>query len=136
MDRSIRYSRTADGMDVAHWSHGDGHPLVAMPSLPWSHIQLEWKIPSMRSWYEAMGRGRRLVRYDGRGFGLGVAYVPNLGIQAADTVKIFTTDFETADIATSRRLSLWNAPLGRVRFELYQLQRRLLDKILHDILIA
>ena len=65
-----RYSRTHDGVNIAHWSLGEGQALVALPSLPWSHIQMEWEIPAVRKWYEAIGRGRRLIRYDGRGFGL------------------------------------------------------------------
>ena len=70
MDPAIRFSRTSNGVNIASWAIGEGPTLVAMPSLPWSHIQMEWSIPAMRSWYELIAQGRRLVRYDGRGFGL------------------------------------------------------------------
>ena len=36
-----------------------------------------------------------------------VAVVPNLKSQISGTMNIFSADFETADIATSRRLTLW-----------------------------
>ncbi len=81
MEPTIRYSRTDDGFDIAHWAIGEGPNLVAMPSLPWSHIQLEWSIPAARAWYEAIGRGRRLVRYDGRGFGLSSRDVSEVSLE-------------------------------------------------------
>ena len=69
MEPSVRYGRTSDDVNIAFWTMGDGAPLVAMPSMPWSHLQLEWSIPELRRWYEELGRGRMLLRYDGRGFG-------------------------------------------------------------------
>jgi O-antigen ligase len=44
-----------------------------------------------------------------------VAFVPNLKTQISGTMKIFSTDFETADIATSRRLTLWKTGAGIAR---------------------
>jgi class 3 adenylate cyclase len=82
VDPPIRFGRTDDGLDIAYWNVGDGPTLVAMPSLPWSHIQLEWGIPSIRAWYQAIGRGRRLVRYDGRGFGLSAREVPEFSLES------------------------------------------------------
>ncbi len=70
MEAPIQYVHTSDGVDIAFWSIGEGPALVAMPSFPWSHLQEEWSIPEVAHWYGALGRGRRLVRYDGRGFGL------------------------------------------------------------------
>jgi class 3 adenylate cyclase/pimeloyl-ACP methyl ester carboxylesterase len=82
MERPIRFSRTHDGFDIAYWAMGEGPALVAMPSLPWSHIEREWSIPAVRSWYEAVGWGRRLVRYDGRGFGLSTRDVPEVSLES------------------------------------------------------
>ncbi len=45
-------------------------PIVHMPWLPWSHVQLEWQNPEMQRWYEALMQESCLVRYDGRGTGL------------------------------------------------------------------
>lgn len=66
----IQYAKTSDGLSIAHWAMGEGPPLVVMPATPFTHIELEWKIPDSRRWLEALMAGRRLVRYDGRGFGL------------------------------------------------------------------
>jgi class 3 adenylate cyclase/pimeloyl-ACP methyl ester carboxylesterase len=78
MEPPIQYSRTADGVNIAYWTMGEGRPLIAMPSMPWSHLQLEWTIPEVRRWYEALGRDRLLVRYDGRGFGLSDRHVESM----------------------------------------------------------
>ena len=45
-------------------------PIVHMPWLPWSHVQLEWQNPEMQRWYDALIQEGCLVRYDGRGTGL------------------------------------------------------------------
>ena len=90
MEPPIQYSRTSDGVDIAYWAFGEGVPLVAMPSLPWSHLQLEWSIPAVRRWYERLGKDRLLVRYDGRGFGLSQRDVrgPSLETDVLDLVAV------------------------------------------------
>ena len=70
MEPRIQYAQTKDGVSIAYWTMGDGMPLVYMPAGIFSHIQLESQHPSTRHWYEALAKGRRLVRYDGRGTGL------------------------------------------------------------------
>jgi len=70
MEPSIRYTKSSDGTSIAFWSMGDGPALVVTPATPFTHVQLEWEIPESRSWLEALGAGRRLVRYDARGFGM------------------------------------------------------------------
>jgi len=45
-------------------------PLLYIPRIPFSHIQLEWQIPEIRRWYEQLAERRMLVRYDFRGVGL------------------------------------------------------------------
>jgi class 3 adenylate cyclase/pimeloyl-ACP methyl ester carboxylesterase len=66
----IQYTRTVDGVSIAYYSVGEGLPIVFMPTLPFSHIEHELKIPEWREAYERLGRDRRLVRYDARGTGL------------------------------------------------------------------
>ena len=92
MTPPIGYAHTDDGVDIAFWSIGDGPALIAMPGLPWSHIQMEWSIPAMRAWYEALGRNRRLVRYDGRGFGLSTRQVGELSLETSVSDLIAVVD--------------------------------------------
>ncbi len=70
MDPAIQYATTADGVSIAFWTFGDGPVVVETPPHPWSHIGLEWQDPDFRRWYQRIGRGRRIVRYDSRGSGL------------------------------------------------------------------
>lgn len=70
MDPGIHYARTADGASIAFWQLGDGPPVIQMPSIPFSHIQMEWADEDWRAWYQRLGEGFRLVRYDPRGCGL------------------------------------------------------------------
>ena len=70
MEPKIRYAKSADGTNIAYWAIGEGRPLVSMPQMPWSHIEREWAIPEWRRRYERLAAGRRLIRYDARGFGL------------------------------------------------------------------
>ncbi|MFQ5966950.1 MAG: alpha/beta fold hydrolase [Acidimicrobiia bacterium] len=90
MDPLIQYGQTSDGVSIAFWAMGEGKALVAMPSMPWSHLQLEWQIPEIRDWYEGLARGRQLVRYDGRGFGLSQRDVDSQAIddQLLDLVAV------------------------------------------------
>ena len=71
MEPRIQYAKTADGVNIAFWTLGEGVPVVQMSSLPFSHIQLEWQDPGWRRWYERLAEKRKLVRYDGRGTGVG-----------------------------------------------------------------
>ncbi len=66
----IRYTKTSDGVSIAYFAIGSGRTLVYMPPMPWTHIELEWKVDDLRLGAEAAARAGRYVRYDGRGFGL------------------------------------------------------------------
>ena len=66
----IQYCTTSDSVSIAYWALGEGTPLIYMPFLMNSHMQLEWQRPEMRAFYEALARRRKLVRYDCRGIGL------------------------------------------------------------------
>jgi class 3 adenylate cyclase len=82
MEPRIQYAQTADGVSIAFWTLGDGTPLVHMPNLPWSHIQLEWQFPGYRNWYERLAEKRMLVRYDSRGSGLSHRDVADYSLEA------------------------------------------------------
>lgn len=73
MEPSIQYAQTPDGANVAFWSLGEGPALVQLPSIPFTHIQMEWDEPHWRSWYLGFGEAFRFIRYDSRGCGLSSA---------------------------------------------------------------
>ncbi len=66
----IQYARASDGVRIAYWQTGDGPPLLHMPPLPLSNLQLEWQNDACRGLYLDLARRRRLIRYDCRGAGL------------------------------------------------------------------
>jgi class 3 adenylate cyclase len=82
MEPRIQYAKTADGVSIAFWTLGEGMPLVHMPAIPWSHIQLEWQDPEGRRCYERLVEKRKLVRYDGRGTGLSDREVTDFSLDA------------------------------------------------------
>lgn len=82
MQPAIQYARGADGVRIAYWALGKWSPLVIMPSTPFSHARLEWDIPGCREWYQRLGAGRQLVRYDARGFGLSDRNIDDFSLDA------------------------------------------------------
>ena len=66
----IRYAKTSDGVSIAYYAIGSGPPVVYMPPMPVTHVELEWKVDWFRGGWEAFARAATFVRYDGRGFGL------------------------------------------------------------------
>jgi pimeloyl-ACP methyl ester carboxylesterase/DNA-binding winged helix-turn-helix (wHTH) protein len=65
----IRFCRTADGTRVAWATTGAGPPLVRTAN--WlSQMDLERTMPEFTHWFEGLTRGRQLIRYDERGYGL------------------------------------------------------------------
>jgi len=82
MEPRIQYAQTADGVSIAFWALGEGTPLVEMPTIPVSHIQMEWQFPEWRRWYESLARTRMMVRYDCRGAGLSDRDVSDFSLDA------------------------------------------------------
>ncbi|HJX60929.1 MAG TPA: adenylate/guanylate cyclase domain-containing protein [Dehalococcoidia bacterium] len=82
MEPRIQYAQTTDGVSIAFWTLGEGAPLVEMPTIPVSHIQMEWQIPEWRRWYEPLARTRTVVRYDCRGAGLSDRDVTDFSLEA------------------------------------------------------
>jgi class 3 adenylate cyclase len=69
MDQQIRFCTTADGVRIAYATLGEGPPLVAPPS--WiTHLELEWEMPEIRAFWQALARHHLLVRFDKHGSGL------------------------------------------------------------------
>ncbi|MDO8611764.1 MAG: adenylate/guanylate cyclase domain-containing protein [Dehalococcoidia bacterium] len=69
MEQQIRFCTTSDGVHIAYATVGQGPPLVVISG--WvSHLKLALDDPFYRSFWEGLGEGRTLVRYDKRGTGL------------------------------------------------------------------
>ncbi|MDP9236274.1 MAG: adenylate/guanylate cyclase domain-containing protein [Chloroflexota bacterium] len=69
MEPEIRYTTTADGVSVAYYTMGEGHPLFITSSVLYSHLQRD----TLREYHRGgngLGRGLQVVRYDARGTGL------------------------------------------------------------------
>ena len=66
----IQYATASDGVKIAYCVIGDGPALIHMSPMPFSHIQKEWTHPQSRNYYESLGSGLQLIRYDCRGAGL------------------------------------------------------------------
>src|SRR3970282_3054312 len=65
-----RSAKTTDGVSTDSASLRAGEPLVAVPNMPWSHIELGWRQAGQRDWLERLARKTTLVQYDARGSGL------------------------------------------------------------------
>ncbi|WP_051275888.1 alpha/beta fold hydrolase [Marmoricola sp. URHB0036] len=62
-------TRLSDGTEIAYAVAGSGPLLVHAPG--WlTHLERSWAMPPERGFYEALARGRTLVRYDRPGCGL------------------------------------------------------------------
>ncbi|HEX9066784.1 MAG TPA: alpha/beta fold hydrolase [Streptosporangiaceae bacterium] len=69
MEQRIATARLRDGAAVAYATAGEGPFLVYVPG--WlTHLDRSWAMPPERGFYEALARGRTLVRYDRPGCGL------------------------------------------------------------------
>jgi len=82
MEPRIQYAKTSDGVSIAFYTLGKGETLVSIPGIPFSHLQMEWKIPDVRRWYERLAEKKQLVRYDGRGNGLSERDVTDYSLDA------------------------------------------------------
>lgn len=68
--RNIRFTTTKDGVSIAYWEVGEGKPVIVIQNWGLTHAELEWTVPSIRSFYEEMSKRYRLIRFDCRGIGL------------------------------------------------------------------
>ena len=90
MEPRIQYAKTSDGVSIAYASIGEGPPLVVMPAL-WEQFSLTWEMEEWRDFLARLGRGRRLVQYDRRGFGLSERHVDEFSVEhaVADLEAVF-----------------------------------------------
>ena len=62
-----QYVTTSDAVQVAYWTLGRGLPVIVLNAQPFSHLQAEWRVPALRTWYEGLARAYQTVRINLRG---------------------------------------------------------------------
>jgi class 3 adenylate cyclase len=82
MEPRIQYAQTKDGIGIAYYTVGKGIPLVEMPLMPWSHIQLQPQLPEWVRWTDRLSEKRMVVRYDPRGSGLSDRRLPDYSLDS------------------------------------------------------
>ncbi len=82
MEPQIEYAATSDGVRIATFALGAGAPLLITATPPWSHVQLEYGIPPVKAWMDAIAKNARVIRYDSRGTGLSDRDALDLSIEA------------------------------------------------------
>lgn len=76
----IRFCTSRDGTRIAFASSGSGPPLVKTLHLA-SHLESDPENPVWGPWLSELSRGRRLIRYDSRGFGLSDRNVKDFSLE-------------------------------------------------------
>lgn len=76
----IRFCSSRDGTRIAFAVTGQGPPLVKALHLA-SHLELDLHDPVLGPWLAEMARGRALIRYDPRGFGLSDREVRDVSLE-------------------------------------------------------
>jgi pimeloyl-ACP methyl ester carboxylesterase/DNA-binding winged helix-turn-helix (wHTH) protein len=68
--QDIRFATSADGVRIAFAVSGEG-PMALVRAPHWmTHLEWDWSNAVYGPWVQALSRRYRLVRYDGRGWGL------------------------------------------------------------------
>ena len=75
MDQQIRFCQI-DGRRLAYATVGDG-PLLVFSARWISHLEDEWELPEVRSFFETLAQNHRVVRYDRIGVGLSDRDMPH-----------------------------------------------------------
>src|SRR3990172_257672 len=80
MEPLVQYCTTSDGVRIAYVTAGQGPALVWLAAPVVSHVQLEWRQPSLQRAYNSIIATRTLVRLDQRGHGLSDRDVKDLSL--------------------------------------------------------
>ena len=126
MEPRIQYAKTSDGVSIAFSTMGEGMPFVHMPH-PFTHLQLDWEMPELRSWYERLAEKRMLVRYDVRATGLSDRDVTDFSLDA------LVRDLEAVvDRLGLERFALWAPVVSGPAGVAYAVRHQ--DRVSHLIL--
>jgi len=109
MEPRIQYAKTKDGVSIAYWTLGEGMPLVVTPSLPFSHLHLEWQIAEWRSWIAQLAETRMVVRYDSRGSGLSARDATDFSLEALVTHVVHYNHQLSVFHSAERRRHIWRS---------------------------
>jgi hypothetical protein len=86
-EQEIHFCTTADGVQLAYSSIGNGPPLVKTGN--WmTHLEFDFESPIWRHLYRELARDHTLIRYDARGNGLSDRDVENVSFET------FVSDLE------------------------------------------
>jgi len=81
MEQQMRFCTSFDGVRIAYATLGEGSPLVSVPA--WSsNLELGWKHPNGRAFWEELSQGRLCVTFDCRGVGGSQRDVDDLSLDA------------------------------------------------------
>ncbi|HEY8777827.1 MAG TPA: hypothetical protein VIM33_15280, partial [Gaiellaceae bacterium] len=69
MASETRYARSGD-VNIAYQVSGAGPFDVVFVPGSGSHVELAWKVPPIRTWFERFGSFARLIHFDKRGTGM------------------------------------------------------------------
>jgi class 3 adenylate cyclase len=78
----VQYAKTSDGVSIAYATLGEGMPLVILRPTIFGHLQMEWQNAKLRSWFERLALGRRLVQLDSRGSGLSDRNIADISLDS------------------------------------------------------
>jgi DNA-binding winged helix-turn-helix (wHTH) protein/pimeloyl-ACP methyl ester carboxylesterase len=104
--QEITFCRTKDGINLAVACVGQGVPLVSIPT--WlTHLEYDWQNPGRAPLWRFLADRFRLIRYDGRGFGLSDRVVAEISLST------FERDLEAVvDALHLRRYALLGISQG------------------------
>jgi pimeloyl-ACP methyl ester carboxylesterase/DNA-binding CsgD family transcriptional regulator len=80
LSQRIHFCTSRDGTRIAFAVSGGGPPLVKTFQLA-THLELDADDPTLGPWLATLARGRTLVRYDPRGFGLSDREVRDVSVE-------------------------------------------------------
>jgi len=97
--RDIQFTTTEDGVGIAYWEIGSGIPLIVTHNWSLSHAELEWKVPSIASFFVALSERYRVIRFDPRGNGLSDTMFIQRGVSSSGALLGLSTEESGLDIS-------------------------------------
>src|SRR5712691_5478249 len=62
---------------------GEGSPpILVLPSFPFTHLELEWELPTARRFYGVLSTRHRVARFDWRGIGLSAGPIEEFSLDS------------------------------------------------------